>query len=107
MYNMNLAKTHFWLSAIFVNVLFFPQHFLGLAGIPRRMPDDAVQCTDWKMVSSICGFTFGLSRILFDVVIIQSVRGGNQAPDQVWKLTHPTGLDWTLSLTPPYHSFTT
>ena len=56
MYNMTLAKTHFWLSAIFVNVLFFPQHFLGLAGMPRRIPDYAVQFTDWNMVSSIGAF---------------------------------------------------
>src|SRR6202166_926121 len=53
MYDMTLAKWHFWLSAIFVNVLFFPQHFLGLAGMPRRVPDYAVQFTDWNMVSSI------------------------------------------------------
>ncbi len=59
MYNMTLAKWHFWLSAIFVNVLFFPQHFLGLAGMPRRIPDYAVQFTDWNMVSSIGGFGFG------------------------------------------------
>ena len=59
MYNMTLAKWHFWLSAIFVNVLFFPQHFLGLAGMPRRIPDYAVQFTDWNMVSSIGGFAFG------------------------------------------------
>ena len=65
MYNMTLAKWHFWLSAIFVNVLFFPQHFLGLAGMPRRIPDYAVQFTDWNMVSSIGGFGFGLSQILF------------------------------------------
>ena len=52
MYDLKLATWHFWLSAIFVNVLFFPQHFLGLAGMPRRIPDYAVQFTDWNMVSS-------------------------------------------------------
>ena len=62
---MTLAKWHFWLSTIFVNVLFFPQHFLGLAGMPRRIPDYAVQFTDWNMVSSIGGFGFGLSQLLF------------------------------------------
>ena len=65
MYDMTLAKWHFWLSTIFVNVLFFPQHFLGLAGMPRRIPDYAVQFTDWNMVSSIGGFGFGLSQLLF------------------------------------------
>jgi cytochrome c oxidase subunit 1 len=53
MYSMSLAKWHFWLSTIFVNVLFFPQHFLGLAGMPRRIPDYSVQFADWNMVSSI------------------------------------------------------
>ena len=60
MYDQTLATWHFWLSAIFVNVLFFPQHFLGLAGMPRRIPDYAVQFTDWNMVSSIGAFGFGL-----------------------------------------------
>ena len=59
MYNETLGKWHFWLSAIFVNVLFFPQHFLGLAGMPRRIPDYSTQFADWNMVSSIGGFAFG------------------------------------------------
>ena len=59
MYNMTLAKWHFWLSTIFVNVLFFPQHFLGLAGMPRRIPDYTTQFADWNMVSSIGAFGFG------------------------------------------------
>ena len=76
MYDMTLATWHFWLSAIFVNVLFFPQHFLGLAGMPRRIPDYAVQFTDWNMVSSIGGFGFGLSQLLFPYIIWKCVRGG-------------------------------
>ena len=74
MYDMTLAKWHFWLSAIFVNVLFFPQHFLGLAGMPRRIPDYAVQFTDWNMVSSIGGFGFGLSQLLFPYLIWKCVK---------------------------------
>src|SRR5208282_3212138 len=66
---MGLTKVHFWLSAIFVNVLFFPQHFLGLAGMPRRIPDYSVQFADWNMVSSIGGFGFGLAQLLFVAVI--------------------------------------
>jgi cytochrome c oxidase subunit I len=107
MYNMTLAKWHFWMSAIFVNVLFFPQHFLGLAGMPRRIPDYAVQFTDWNMVSSIGGFVFGASQILFAVVIIQCVRGGKQASAMVWDGARPNGLEWTLPSPAPYHSFAT
>jgi cytochrome c oxidase subunit 1 len=105
MYSMGLAKTHFWLSTIFVNVLFFPQHFLGLAGMPRRIPDYAVQFSDWNMVSSIGGFGFGLSQILFLVVIVQCARGGKKASAEVWDGATPTGLEWTIPSPAPYHSF--
>jgi cytochrome c oxidase subunit 1 len=105
MYSMGLAKTHFWLSTIFVNVLFFPQHFLGLAGMPRRIPDYAVQFSDWNMVSSIGGFGFGLSQILFVIVIIQCARGGKKASAEVWDGATPTGLEWTIPSPAPYHSF--
>ena len=103
MYDEKLGRLHFWLSTIFVNVLFFPQHFLGLAGMPRRIPDYAVQFTDWNMVSSIGGFCFGASQLLFLYVIVKCVKGGTKATDQVWEGAH--GLEWTLSSPPPYHSF--
>jgi cytochrome c oxidase subunit 1 len=105
MYSMGLAKVHFWLSTIFVNVLFFPQHFLGLAGMPRRIPDYAVQFSDWNMVSSIGAFGFGLSQILFVVVIVQCARGGKKASAEVWDGATPTGLEWTIPSPAPYHSF--
>ena len=105
MYNECLGKWHFWLSAISVNVLFFPQHFLGLAGMPRRIPDYNVQFADWNMVSSLGGFAFGLSQLLFVYVVIQCVRGGEKATDQVWESAH--GLEWTLPSPPPFHTFTT
>jgi cytochrome c oxidase subunit I len=104
MYDMALAKWHFWLSTIFVNVLFFPQHFLGLAGMPRRIPDYATQFADWNMVSSIGGFCFGASQILFPIIIWQCVRGGVRATDRVWEGAQ--GLEWELPSPPPYHSWT-
>jgi cytochrome c oxidase subunit 1 len=73
--------------------------------MPRRIPDYAVQFADWNMVSSIGGFVFGLSQILFVVGIVKCVRGGQQATDKVWEGAH--GLEWTLSSPPPYHSFST
>ena len=103
MYDMRLAKWHFWLSTIFVNVLFFPQHFLGLAGMPRRIPDYAVQFTDWNRVSSIGGFCFGLSQFLFPYLIWKCVRGGARAGSRVWEGAH--GLEWELPSPPPYHSW--
>jgi len=105
MYNMTLAKWHFWMSTISVNVLFFPQHFLGLAGMPRRIPDYSTQFTDWNMVSSIGGFVFGFSQLLFVVLIWQCARGGAKATDKVWDGLM-TGLEWTIPSPAPYHSFT-
>jgi cytochrome c oxidase subunit 1 len=103
MYNMTLAKWHFWLTAIFVNVLFFPQHFLGLAGMPRRIPDYATQFTDWNMISSIGAFGFGLSQLLFAWLIVRCVKGGERATAGVWDWPH--GLEWTVPSPAPYHTF--
>ena len=58
MYSEKWGKIHFWLSAIFVNVLFFPQHYLGLAGMPRRIPDYSPQFADFNMISSKTGWNF-------------------------------------------------
>jgi cytochrome c oxidase subunit 1 len=105
MYDEKLGKLHFWLSAIFVNILFFPQHFLGLAGMPRRIPDYSAQFTEFNQMSSIGGFAFGLTQLLFVYIVIKTVRGGSKATDKVWEGAE--GLEWTLPSPPPYHSFTT
>ncbi|MEZ5574948.1 MAG: cytochrome c oxidase subunit I [Candidatus Competibacteraceae bacterium] len=105
MYNEKLGKLHFWLSVIGVNVLFFPQHFLGLAGMPRRIPDYALQFTEFNMVSTVGAFLFGFSQLFFLYNVIQTIRGGAKATDQVWEGAE--GLEWTLSSPPPYHTFTT
>lgn len=106
MYDQKLATWHFWLSAIFVNVLFFPQHFLGLAGMPRRIPDYAVQFTDWNMVSSIGGFGFGLAQLLFPYIIWKCIRAGVAVKEKkAWEGAH--GLEWELPSPAPYHSWVT
>ena len=105
MYNETLGKWHFWLSTIGVNILFFPQHFLGLAGMPRRIPDYSTQFADWNMVSSIGAFIFGFSQLLFVYVIWNAVRSGEKAPARPWEGAH--GLDWELPTPAPYHSWET
>ena len=105
MYDEKLGQWHFWLSVIGVNVLFFPQHFLGLAGMPRRIPDYALQFTEFNMISTVGAFVFGLSQLLFAYNVIKTIRGGAKATDQVWE--GAKGLEWTLSSPPPYHTFTT
>ena len=105
MYNETLGKWHFWLSTIFVNVTFFPMHFLGLAGMPRRIPDYPTQFTGFNEIASIGAFGFGFAQLIFLYIVIQTVRGGVKAADRVWEGAQ--GLEWTLSSPPPYHSFTT
>ena len=105
MYDEKLGKIHFWWSVISVNVLFFPQHFLGLAGMPRRIPDYSLQFADWNMVSSIGGFAFGLAQVFFIYVLIKTIRGGEQATDRVWEGAE--GLEWTIPSPAPYHTFET
>lgn len=106
MYSETLARYHFWLSVISMNVTFFPMHFLGLAGMPRRIPDYALQFTDFNQIVSIGAFTFGLSQIFFLYIVVQTIRGCyGRATAKVWDGSH--GLEWTLPSPPPYHSFTT
>jgi len=105
MYSETLGKWHFWLSAIFLNVTFFPMHFLGLAGMPRRVPDYALQFADFNMIASVGAFVFGLSQLLFLYNIIWTIKKGKPATAQVWEGAH--GLEWQLPSPPPYHSWTT
>jgi len=105
MYDEKLAKIHFWWSVVWVNVLFFPQHFLGLAGMPRRIPDYAVQFADWNLVSSIGAFAFGIGWLLFLYIVVKCIRGGKKAESKVWDGAE--GLEWSLSSPPPFHSFAT
>lgn len=103
MYDEKLGKVHFWLSTIFVNLTFFPQHFLGLAGMPRRIPDYSTQFADFNAMSSIGAFGFGLSQLLFVYIVIKCIRGGAQATREVWE--NPQGLEWTVPTPAPHHTF--
>ena len=106
MYDERLGKIHFWLSLIFFNITFFVQHFLGLAGMPRRIPDYALQFADWNMVSSIGAFGFGLSQVFFLYILLKAIRSGEKAPEKPWD--GASTLEWTHLPTPaPYHSFET
>jgi cytochrome c oxidase subunit 1 len=84
---------------------FFPMHFLGLAGMPRRVPDYAQQFTDWNQVSTVGAFGFGLSQLLLLWAVLKCIRGGATAPAKPWE--GATTLEWTLPSPAPYHSFET
>ncbi len=106
MYNETLGKWHFWLSTISVNVLFFPQHFLGLAGMPRRIPDYNPQFADFNFLSSIGGFAFGLSQLILVYIVIQCIRGKG-AKDEARSWEAAKGLEWTVPSPAPHHTFDT
>ncbi len=103
MYNETLGKIHFWLTAIFFNITFFPQHFLGLAGMPRRYADYPLQFTEFNQWSSIGAFGLGISQLLFVYIIVATVRGGKKATKEVWD--NPEGLEWTVPSPAPFHTF--
>ena len=101
-----LSQWHFWLSVIGVNLTFFPMHFSGLAGMPRRIPDYALQFADFNMVSSIGAFMFGFSQLLFVAVVIMCVRGGKKAPAAAWG-EYADDLEWSVPSPAPLHTFET
>jgi cytochrome c oxidase subunit 1 len=105
MYNERLAQWHFWLSVISMNLTFFPMHFAGLAGMPRRIPDYAVQFTDFNMISTVGAFIFGFSQLLFIWMLIKTVRSGQPAPARPWDGAR--GLEWVIPSPMPYHTFIT
>ena len=69
MYDERLGKIHFWLSLISSNVLFFPQHFLGLAGMPRRIPDYPDAYAGWNMIASFGSYLSAVSSVFFFYVV--------------------------------------
>ncbi|MFC5580624.1 cytochrome c oxidase subunit I [Rhodanobacter terrae] len=104
MYSEFWGKVHFWNSVIWVNVLFFPQHFLGLAGMPRRIPDYNVAFANFNMISSIGGFLFGATQLIFIGVLIHCVFfSKKKATDRVWEGAR--GLEWTVPSPAPHHTF--
>ena len=105
MYNERLGKLHFWLTMIGMNLTFFPMHFLGLAGMQRRVPDYALQFTEFNQWATVGAFIMALAHLIFMYVVFETVRGGRKAAARVWEGAQ--GLEWTLPSPPPYHSFTT
>jgi len=107
MYNQALAKAHFWLTMIAANVTFLSMKLVGLAGMPRRIPDYALQFSEFNAIASIGAFLFGFAQLIFLYVVINCIRGGRGAitTKQVWGNAH--GLEWTLPTPLPYHTFET
>ena len=105
MYDEKLGKAHFWLSLITFNITFFPMHFLGLAGMPRRYADYPMQFADFNALITVGAFGFGLSQLVFLWAVIKCIKGGEKAADKPWEGAE--GLEWTLPSPAPWHSFET
>jgi cytochrome c oxidase subunit I len=106
MYNETIAKLHFWVTFIGVNILFFPQHFLGLAGMPRRYIDYPAAYAGWNYVSSMGSYISALGVVIFLFGLFSAYAKKVKAADNPWG-AGATTLEWTLSSPPPFHQFNT
>jgi cytochrome c oxidase subunit 1 len=106
MYDETLGKWHFWMSMVFFNVTFFPMHFLGLAGMPRRYADYNMQFADFNALASVGAFGFGLTQLLLLYIIIKCIKGGPKSADNTWE-SDQGGLEWTVPSPAPFHTFET
>ena len=107
MYSETRGKIHFWWSLISFNVTFFPMHFLGLAGMPRRYADYPMQFTDFNAIASIGAFFFGFAQVYFILfIVIPAMRGkGQPASQRPWEGAE--GLEWEIPSPAPFHTFET
>jgi cytochrome c oxidase subunit 1 len=104
MYSEFIGKLHFWVTFIGVNTAFFPQHFLGLAGMPRRVADYPDAFAGWNYVSSIGSYISALGTLIFFFGVIYAFVRKERAAANPWG-AGATTLEWTLSSPPPFHQF--
>ena len=102
MYNERLGKLHFWLTFIGFNGTFFPMHWVGLQGMPRRVADYSDQFAGWNMAISIFSFLLGASTIVFLYNVVVSWTRGPKAPSNPWRALT---LEWQVSSPPPVFNF--
>jgi cytochrome c oxidase subunit 1 len=106
MYNEKLGNLHFWLLFIGVNLVFFPQHFLGLAGMPRRYIDYPDAYSLWNWWSSIGAYISGVGTLVFLYTVYEAFAKKRIAGDNPWGVGATT-LEWTLPSPPAFHSYET
>jgi cytochrome c oxidase subunit 1 len=103
-YNEMLGAAHFWLMFVGVNVIFFPMHFLGMQGMPRRYVDYPDAFAFWNKVSSIGYMIAALGVLVFLVMLAEAAIRRRKAEANPWGVGATT-LEWTLSSPPPHHQF--
>jgi cytochrome c oxidase subunit 1 len=104
MYNEFLGQLHFWVTFVGVNLVFFPQHFLGLAGMPRRYVDYPDAYAYWNYISSVGSYISGVGVLIFLAVLIEMFMAKRKAAANPWGVGATT-LEWTLPSPPPFHQF--
>jgi cytochrome c oxidase subunit I len=104
MYDDRLGRLHFWVTFVGVNMVFFPQHFLGLSGMPRRIADYPDAFAGWNLVSSIGSYISGVGVLIFFFCMYKAFAAKVRAPANPWG-SGATTLEWTLPSPPPYHQF--
>ncbi|HKU64734.1 MAG TPA: cytochrome c oxidase subunit I [Rhizomicrobium sp.] len=104
MYCEMLGKLHFWITFVGVNLAFFPMHFLGLQGMPRRYVDYPDAFAGWNEVASIGAFIAGFGVIVFLFMCLEAFMKKRKAADNPWGVGATT-LEWTLPSPPPFHQF--
>ncbi len=101
-----LGKVHFFLTFIGVNMIFFPQHFLGLAGMPRRYPDYPDAYAGWNEISSYGAYLAGAATLLFIFIVFYTLFFGRRVEGNYWNVQPQCmTLEWTLPSPPPFHQF--
>jgi cytochrome c oxidase subunit 1 len=104
MYSELLGQLHFWVTFVGVNLAFFPMHFLGLQGMPRRYVDYPDAFAGWNEVSSYGAFIAGFGVLIFLFMVAEAFVKKRKAGDNPWGVGATT-LEWTLSSPPPFHQF--
>ena len=103
-YSERLGQLHFWVTFIGVNLTFFPMHFLGLAGMPRRYVDYPDAFAGWNMVASIGSLISVAGVVIFFILIIEAFSSRRKVENNPWG-EGGTTIEWTTSSPPPFHSF--
>jgi cytochrome c oxidase subunit I len=106
LYDEKLAKWHFWVSFVGINLTFFPQHFLGFQGMPRRVVDYTSAYATWNFVSSIGAYISGAGTLIFLYVIYEAFVAKRQAADNPWG-PGATTLEWKVPSPAPFHTWET
>ena len=98
------GRVHFWLFFLGVNLTFFPQHFLGLSGMPRRYPDYPDAFAGWNYVSSVGAYISGVSTLVFLYVCFKTFTSKAPVADNYWG-EGATTLEWTQTSPPAFHTY--